>query len=74
MTQIFGTEFSARREDVMTILLRFIFGVILAGGLALWAHIPFPGDVIFVVSVGVMAGIWGDRFILGFMSLMRYFR
>jgi hypothetical protein len=64
------------REDVMspvTILLRVIFGVILAGGLAMWAGIGFPVDLVFVMSVGIMAAIWGDRFILGFMSLMRYF-
>jgi len=58
----------------MTILLRFVFGVILAGGLSLWAGIGFPIDIVFVLSVGIMAGIWGDKFILGFMSLMRYFR
>ena len=58
---------------IMTILLRFIFGVILSGGLALWAGIGFPIDLVFVMSVGIMAAIWGDRFILGFMSLMRFF-
>ena len=60
--------------SAVTILLRFIFGVILAGGLALWGGIPFPLDVIFVLSIGTVAAIWGDKFILGFMSLMRYFR
>jgi hypothetical protein len=57
----------------LTIVLRFVFGVILAGGLSLWAGIGFPIDIVFVLSVGIMAGIWGDKFILGFMSLMRYF-
>ena len=57
----------------VTILLRVIFGVILAGGLAMWAGIGFPVDLVFVMTVGIMASIWGDRFILGFMSLMRYF-
>jgi hypothetical protein len=61
-------------NTAMTILLRFIFGIILAGGLALWAHIPFPLDLVFVLSVGTMAAVWGDKFILVFMSLMRYFR
>jgi hypothetical protein len=56
----------------VTILLRFIFGAILAAGVALWGGIPFP--LIFVLIVGIMAGVWGDKFILGFMSLMRYFR
>ena len=60
--------------DTVTILLRFIFGVILAAGLAIWLGFPFPLEIIFVLSVGTMAGIWGDKFILGFMSLMRYFR
>ena len=60
--------------DAMTILLRFMFGVVLAGGLALWGGVPFLGGVIFVVSVGIMAAVWGDKFLLGFMSLMRYFR
>lgn len=58
----------------MTIVLRFIFGVVLAGGLALWGGIPFPISIIFVMTVGTMAAVWGDRFILGFMSLMRYLR
>lgn len=58
----------------LTIVLRFIFGVILAGGLGLWANIPFPINILFVLSVATTAAIWGDRFILGFMSVMRYFR
>jgi hypothetical protein len=58
----------------LTIFLRFVFGFILAGGVALWVHFPFPFDIIFVLTVGTMAAVWGDKFILGFMSLMRYFR
>jgi hypothetical protein len=58
----------------MTILLRFIVGFILAASLAIWFGFPFPLEIIFVLSVGTMAGLWGDKFILGFMSLMRYFR
>jgi len=50
---------------LLTILLRFIFGVILAGGVALWCQIPFPTNVIFVLSVGIMAGVWGDKFMSG---------
>jgi hypothetical protein len=58
----------------VTIILRVIIGVILAGGLALWGGVSFPIDIVFVMSVGIMAALWGDKFILGFMSLMRYFR
>jgi len=56
----------------LTILLRVVFGVILASGLAMWAGIGFPVDLVFVMSVGIMAAVWGDKFILGFMTMMRY--
>lgn len=59
--------------SILTIVLRVVFGVILAGGLSLWAGVGFPIDLVFVMSVGVIAAIWGDKFILGFMSLMRFF-
>ena len=58
----------------MTILLRFVFGVILATPLALLGGLPFAVDILFVLFVGTVAAIWGDKFILGFMSLMRYLR
>ena len=59
--------------SLLTIILRVVFGVILAGGLSLWAGIGFPIDLVFVMSVGVIAAVWGDKFILNFMSVMRYF-
>jgi hypothetical protein len=58
----------------VTILLRFIFGVILAAALVIWLGLPFPLEIIFVLSVGTLAGIWGDKFLMGFMSLMRYLK
>ena len=59
----------------MTIFLRFAFGVILAGGLVMMrGGMPLLVEVILVVGVGIIAAIWGDKFILGFMSLMRYLR
>lgn len=58
----------------ITLLLRIIFAVILAGSILIFVGLPFPVDLIFVVSVAIMAAVWGDKFILGFMSLMRYFR
>jgi hypothetical protein len=60
-------------EDV-TLLLRFIFGVIFAGGFVLWGGIPLRVGATFVVAVGIVATIWGDRFLLGFIALFRYFR
>ena len=58
----------------VTILLRFVFGVVLAGALVIWTGLPFPFEIVFVLGVGIMAALWGDRFILGFMSLMRYLK
>ncbi|HSE16357.1 MAG TPA: hypothetical protein VLB46_04865 [Pyrinomonadaceae bacterium] len=58
----------------MNILLRFIFGILLAAAVLIWIGLPFPLEIVFVLSVGTTAAIWGDKFILGFMSLMRYFR
>jgi len=51
-----------------------MFGFILAAGVGLWIHFDFPGDLIFALTVGAVAAVWGDKFILGFMSLMRYLR
>jgi hypothetical protein len=58
----------------LTIFLRFLFGLILAGGLVLWSQLDFPANLVLALGVGTCAAIWGDKFILGFMSLMRYFR
>ena len=59
----------------MTIFLRFTFGAILAGGLVVMrGGTPLLVEVIFVLGVGLIAAIWGDKFLLGFMSLMRYLR
>ena len=59
----------------MTIFLRFVFGVILAGGLVVMrGGMPLLVEVVLVVGVGIIAAIWGDKFLLWFMSLMRYVR
>jgi hypothetical protein len=58
----------------MTLLLRFIFGAFLAGGIVLWGWMPIAFGIPFVLAVGIIAAIWGDKFLLGFMSLMRYLR
>ena len=58
----------------VTVLLRFIFGVILAASVLVWVGLPSPFEVVFVLGAGVVAAMWGDRFILGFMSLLRYLR
>ncbi len=73
-----GTEPDGCREkkimNSVTTVLRFIFGAVLAGCLALWGGMPFLLSVIFVMAVGIVAAVWGDKFLLGFMSVMRYLR
>jgi hypothetical protein len=58
----------------VSIVLRFMFGFILAGGLALWTGLDFPLNLVLVLTIATVAAIFGDRFILGFMSVMRYLR
>jgi hypothetical protein len=60
--------------DVVTLFLRFMFGAVLAGGVVLWGGIPSVAGVISVVLVGIAAAVWGDKFLLWFMSAMRYLR
>jgi hypothetical protein len=58
----------------LTILLRFILGIILGACLALASNISLPINIILMLSLGTAAAIWGDKLILGIMSLMRYLR
>lgn len=60
--------------DATTILMRFIVGLVLTGGLALWGEVPSPWGLTLAVVTGVAAAAWGDKFLLGFLSVMRYFR
>jgi hypothetical protein len=60
--------------SAVTIAFRFIFGLVLAGSVVLWIGFDFPLNVVFVLTIGTLAAIWGDKFILGCMSVMRYFR
>lgn len=58
----------------MTIFLRFMFGVVLACSIAVWIGTSFLLILIFMVTAGIVAAIWGDKFLLGFMRVMRYLR
>jgi hypothetical protein len=57
----------------LAIILRFMVGFILAGALAIYL-VDFPANLMLALGVGTCAALRGDKFILGFMSLMRYFR
>jgi hypothetical protein len=58
----------------LTILLRFLFGVILACVVALAAQLSAPLTIALLLGIGLAAAIWGDKFLLGLMALFRYFR
>ena len=58
----------------ITILLRFIIGVVLAAVVLIPLGLSLILSVIFILTVGTVAAIWGDKFIMRFMSLMGYFR
>jgi len=58
----------------MAILLRFLLCGLLAGAAAVWGGMSDLAGLIFVIAVGIVSAIWGDKFLLGFMSLMRYLR
>ena len=52
----------------MAIILRVLLGVLLAGAAAVWGGMNNLAGLIFVIAGGVISAIWGDRFLLGFMS------
>ena len=58
----------------VTVVVRFVFGIILAGGVVLWGGGSFLEVTLFAVVVGIVAAIWGDKFLMAFMSFMRYLR
>jgi hypothetical protein len=60
--------------EITAIILRFIIGVVLTASMVVSLGLPPIASITCILTVGVMAGIWGDKFLLGFMSLMRYFR
>jgi len=58
----------------MTVVLRFILGEMLTGPFLLFGGLGLPLNIIIAVVVGVLSAVWGDRFLLGIMSLTRYLR
>jgi len=58
----------------VTVLLRFLVGIILAGGVVLWGGLPLFAGTLLTLLVGIIAAVWGDKFLMAFMSFMRYLR
>jgi len=65
-------------SDIGVILLRFLFGIILAGILAfflvVWLGMPIKVLAIFVLVIGILSAFIGDKFLLWFMGIFRFFR
>ena len=55
------------------ILVKFIIGVVLAGCLVVWGGVPSLWGLALAAAVGGAAALWGDKFLIGFLSVMRYF-
>lgn len=58
----------------MTIILRFIIGAVLATSIAVFTGLDFPLIVVFILLIATLSALWGDKFLMGFMSMMRYLR
>lgn len=61
--------------DSVIIIVRFLLGVLLGGILAfwmmIWFSVPLSIGGLFALLVGVLSGIWGDRFILWFLNIFK---
>jgi hypothetical protein len=67
-----------RSSDVVVIILRFLFGIILAGILAfafiVWVGIPLKVLGIFVLIIGILSAFIGDKFLNWFMSIFKFLK
>lgn len=78
----------SNKKDITVLILRFIFGAILGGVLTaltvitvIWLGDPKLIKVIIIMIggaitllVAISATIWGDRFLIGFMKILRIFK
>lgn len=62
--------------DAVTIVLRFVFGVVVGGILvaffAIWVVVPLWLGVALPVVSELLAALFGDRFLVGFMRVFRW--
>ena len=63
------------KPDFIVLLLRFVVGFLLGGILflcmSLGLGLPLKVSVSIPFFVGLLATIWGDRFIVAFLKLLR---
>jgi len=58
----------------MEAVLRFLMVAIIATGFAIWSGLSLVPGAILTLSVGFAAAIWGDRVLVGFVSVIRHLR
>ena len=78
----------SNKTDVTVLILRFVFGALLGALLTfvlmvplVWFNILIPPKTA-VLSIGgaitligaISATIWGDKFLVGFMKVFRFFK
>jgi hypothetical protein len=67
-----------KANDIVVILLRFLFGIILAGILAFFfivcLGIPVKVLGVFVLVIGILSASFGDKFLIWFMGIFKFLR
>lgn len=58
----------------MEAALRFLIVAVLIASFAIWGGLPLVFSIILTLFVGAAAVIWGDKVLVGFVSVLRHFK
>jgi hypothetical protein len=56
----------------MEAVLRFLAVTIITASFAIWDGLPLVLSAILTLSIGLAAAVWGDKVIVGFVSVVRH--
>ena len=59
--------------DTMTLLIRFLIGLILGGAFVIRGGMPLIMGMLLAVGIGILVALWGDNFLVWLMRLSRLF-
>jgi hypothetical protein len=59
--------------DPMTLLIRFLIGLILGGAFVIWGGMPLMMGMLLAVGIGILVALWGDDFLAWLMRAFRLF-
>ena len=69
-------ELTMTTVDVSVIFIRLLFGAIVGGVLvaflAVWGLAPLWLGIALPIATGVLAGVFGDKLLVGFMRIFRW--